>query len=90
MRDAWFRPKTYGYGAYPAHWKGWAAVLVYVVALTAEIAATLSLARSGGEGSLSLGWFALGVAGALVGTGAFIALCAKKSSEPWRWRWGSR
>lgn len=89
MRDAWFRPKTYGFGAYPANWKGWAAVLVYVVALTGEVTLTLSIARSAGDGALSPGWFALGMVGAFVGTAAFIWLCAKKSSEPWRWRWGS-
>lgn len=80
MRDAWLRTKTYGFGAYPAHWKGRAAVFVYVVALSAEMSVTQSLARSGGDGSRSLGWFALGMVGAFVGTAAFIGLWAKQSS----------
>jgi len=33
MTEYWFRPKTYGYGATPVNWKGWASSLVAVVAL---------------------------------------------------------
>jgi hypothetical protein len=27
MSDYWFKPKTRGYGATPANWKGWAATI---------------------------------------------------------------
>lgn len=30
MKDYWFVPKKYGYGAYPANWKGWVAVIVFI------------------------------------------------------------
>ena len=35
MSQYWFKPKTYGYGATPANWKGWAAVAVYVAVILA-------------------------------------------------------
>jgi hypothetical protein len=31
--DIWFKAKTYGYGWYPANWKGWAAIVVYLGAV---------------------------------------------------------
>lgn len=31
MKDYWFIPKKYGYGAYPANWKGWTFVAVFVL-----------------------------------------------------------
>ena len=37
MPDPWFVPKSHGYGAQPANWKGWAAVglfVIYAVVLT--------------------------------------------------------
>ncbi len=29
----WFRPKKYGYGAYPNTWEGWLLTFVYVILL---------------------------------------------------------
>lgn len=31
MKDYWFKPKKYGYGAAPANWKGWAFVLIFIL-----------------------------------------------------------
>lgn len=31
MDELWFRAKRYGYGWYPANYKGWLTILVYVI-----------------------------------------------------------
>ena len=49
MSQYWFKPKTYGYGATPANWKGWAAVAGYVAVVTALTLPLLALA--GGHAS---------------------------------------
>lgn len=34
--EAWFEPKTYGYGAgLPVHWKGWALLAIYLAVMLA-------------------------------------------------------
>ena len=35
MSRFWFRPQTYGYGARPSNWRGWAAIGGYVGAIVA-------------------------------------------------------
>ena len=35
MTDPWFRPKSHGYGATPADWRGWAATAVFAIGLVA-------------------------------------------------------
>ncbi|GBQ83187.1 hypothetical protein AA13595_1118 [Gluconacetobacter johannae DSM 13595] len=68
---AWFKPKTFGYGASPASWQGWLATAIFVVVF---LAATLSL-RGVGR------WIADGVL--LAG---FVALVYAKTDGEWRWR----
>ncbi|HEU4381635.1 MAG TPA: hypothetical protein VFR73_23945, partial [Hyphomicrobiaceae bacterium] len=31
MSDYWFKPKSHGYGATPANWKGWAATIGTII-----------------------------------------------------------
>ncbi len=38
MTDPWFRPKSYGYGATPANWRGWAATAAFAIGLVARLA----------------------------------------------------
>ena len=38
MSKYWFQPATWGYGAEPANWKGWAAVFAFGLALVALFA----------------------------------------------------
>ena len=84
MADYWFKPKTYGYGAYPLDWRGWAAIAVFCVAVTAWSL----LALLGGLEPLPatiVMW--LGVTAMVV---VFVIWAKKKSNGPWRWRWGKR
>ena len=41
--DHWFIPKSHGYGATPANWKGWAALGVFALVLFALSFAVLHL-----------------------------------------------
>ena len=32
-QEYWFKPRRFGYGARPIHWKGWASAFAYMVVL---------------------------------------------------------
>jgi len=49
MSQYWFKPKTYGYGATPSGWKGWAAVAIYAVRFAQP---RFTLVHAGALGSL--------------------------------------
>lgn len=82
--DYWFKPKTYGYGATPSNWKGWAATAVFVLAIWG-FAAWYTLAR----GALSsTADFAIWFGGIAAITLPFVWLCRVKTDGGWRWQWG--
>ncbi len=37
MKDAWFGPRKFGWGASPRNWKGWLAGFIFAVALFATM-----------------------------------------------------
>lgn len=83
----WFKPKTHGYGASPANWKGWAATFGFVV-IELVLVWVLLLQPIIAKGEPSLGSFLLWAfcSGAL--TVGFIWLTKAKTDGEWRWRWG--
>ena len=87
MSQYWFKPKTYGYGATPSGWKGWAAVAGYVALVAAF---TLSLLTWPADMPTSpkiwqiLTWT---IFVALLTLG-FIRLTRTKTDGQWAWRWG--
>ncbi len=53
----WFKPKTYGYGATPSNWRGWAATGVFVIVVMALSLVLLGLEPKPGTGaSASQDW----------------------------------
>ncbi|HYD15225.1 MAG TPA: hypothetical protein VEA77_02385 [Hyphomicrobium sp.] len=89
MGDYWFKPKTYGYGAAPANWKGWAAGAGFIVATWVILWPwILSPALAGKEPSPA------GIVATLaliaVVTLGFIWLCKVKTDGAWHWRWGGK
>ena len=83
--DAWFRPKTRGYGAHPVSWKGWAAIGAYVAALAVLTPALLMTQRAPSKLALAV---YLAAAAAL--TIAFVMVARRKTDGDWRWRWGEQ
>ena len=87
MSQYWFKPKTYGYGATPSGWKGWAAVAVYVAAV---LALTVPLMAWPIDMPVSpkiwqvVTWAILT---ALLTLG-FIRFTRAKTDGQWSWRWG--
>ena len=81
----WFTPKSRGYGAAPANWKGWAAIMVFI-GLQLALAFTLMI----GPANAAVGpqvwqvwaWF-LAAVGSTV---AFVWLCRRKTLGDWHWR----
>lgn len=82
--DYWFVPKTYGYGAQPKNWKGWAVTLGFVVLM---IAITVPLVVFPGEGGPQI-FLWLGIQLPLMA--AFIWVCHKKTEGGWKWQWGPK
>jgi hypothetical protein len=86
MTDYWFKPHTYGFGATPANWKGWAATGVFALVMAAV---TLLLEKW----IISVGrpttWpIVVAFVAVLILTAGFIALAWAKTDGQWRWRWG--
>ena len=89
MADYWFKPKTYGYGATPANWKGWVAVLGYVAVIVALVLSVAALPADLPEGPRA--WQAATAAILIAAlTLGFIRLCQAKTDGQWAWRWGKR
>jgi hypothetical protein len=83
----WFMPKTYGYGASPANWQGWAATFAFiaaVVGVTLVMVVWQADALTGPTAWQFSAW--LLVIAALLA--AFIGFARAKTSGQWGWRWG--
>ena len=80
-KEIWFRRKRYGWGWYPANWKGWATTLVYTV-LAVGGSCIIHLFVTGN----SLIW---PMAYLLVISILFVAI-AWKMGEPPHWQWGEK
>lgn len=78
--EAWFRPKTIGYGAgMPIHWKGWALLAAYIGVLFA-IPPFLAYILGYAAGL----WLKLALIVAV--TVPFIWIVKRKTAGGWRWR----
>jgi prolipoprotein diacylglyceryltransferase len=86
MSEYWFKPRSYGYGATPIHWKGWVASIGFLMALAA---ASFGLLSSGvarpTTGQILLWAVLVGIA-----TSMFIKFCKSRTRGEWRWRWGAK
>lgn len=81
----WFRPKTYGYGATPATWEGWAVSIVVGALVAGSIVVMMLLVHRGNFAAWML--WAVAVAGLTLW---FVRLCRYRTEGEWRWRWGRR
>ena len=81
----WFRSKSYGYGAVPSSWEGWALVFAFAVVVAASAFVVASTADRMSLASW-IGWFAL----LALATGGVIYVSWKKTDGDWRWRGGGK
>jgi hypothetical protein len=87
MTQYWFKPKTKGYGATPANWKGWAATLAFLGIMM--VSTLVLVASQQNSGSTPRDWvIGLWVVGIAVLTGGFVWLARAKTDGQWAWRWG--
>jgi hypothetical protein len=86
MTEYWFKPKRFGYGATPIHWKGWASSFVAMFAVLA-VMRFMILPVPGGvhhaRSEVLFGWIVL--VALIVGFSWFARI---KTEGEWRWRWG--
>ena len=87
MSQYWFTPHTYGYGATPSSWKGWASIGVYVALL---MALSLPLLFWPADMPVSPKIWQLATWAVLAAalTLGFIRFARAKTDGHWAWRWG--
>ena len=81
----WFKPHTYGFGAYPVTWEGWALTSIYVAGVVTFAQAAFERPIAADIPPLAL--FAGATALLTLVYGLFVWL---KTDGTWRWRWGPR
>lgn len=75
LNKYWFKPKDYGYGAFPITWEGWACIVVFVIG----VLSTVSTAQESGN------LFYLYLIAWII----IISYVSKiKTKGDWKWRWG--
>ncbi len=89
MGDYWFKPKSHGYGASPANWKGWAATAGFIV-VTLAILWPWILSPSLASEQPSTAGLAATIAILAVATLGFVWLSKIKTDGAWKWRWGGK
>lgn len=83
-QDFWFKPKTRGYGASPANWKGWLATLAYVFGVLVFSLLWFGLNRR--ASTVSIGEWAVGLSGLVAASLVFLVVAKRKTQGEWRWR----
>jgi len=79
MPRYWFRQKTFGYGATPNTWQGWALTIVSLALLFGVVLLGPAIRDNG----LRAVWMILGGAVVVV---PFTVIAWKKTEGGWRWR----
>jgi uncharacterized membrane protein AbrB (regulator of aidB expression) len=80
--EFWFRPKTFGYGATPTTWQGWAVIAGYGLVILGCVAA-MYLRKE------SLPTIASSIVIMIVATVTMVAVCVQKTDGAWHWSWGA-
>ena len=79
MSDAWFKPKTVGYGNVPSNWKGWTVTIAFALFVVGIVTLVQTTA-------LSKTWAVVIV---LAVTAVYVPFIKAKTSGEWRWRSGA-
>jgi hypothetical protein len=81
MARYWFRQKTFGYGATPNSWQGWALTIASCIAVFGVILAAPTIR----DNVLRAAWVALGLSLTVIVT---VTITHRKTEGGWRWRNG--
>lgn len=79
----WFRPKTYGYGATPVTWEGWAITIGCALVVVGDVIVMKVHRQSFVEWLTSIAV----IAGATV---ALVLVSVKKTDGAWGWNAGAK
>ncbi len=85
----WFVPKTHGYGAYPANWKGWAAIAGFFLVEMAVLGVMIVYPLLSGV-EPTIGRFVAWTIASAGLTVVFLIVVRRKTDGEWRWRWGGK
>ena len=75
LNEYWFKPKKYGYGAYPYTWEGWLLMIAYIILLVLIIK------------NITFNNYLFYIS-ILMWTISIVFLSKEKTKEKWKWRWG--
>jgi hypothetical protein len=79
-REAWFRPKSHGYGAgLPFKWQGWALIIAYI-----GLVIGIFVADDLNDGIVH----PVSVIAVLLASALFVAIAHRRTEGGWRWHWG--
>jgi hypothetical protein len=81
MPRYWFRQKSFGYGATPNSWQGWALTVTGLLLLFGVVAFAPAIR----DNILRAAWLVIGIPAV---TGPFVALAHARTEGGWRWRSG--
>ena len=81
--EFWFKPKTYGYGATPVTWEGWAAVAAFGLLILVCVGAMIVRKES-----LSLWLSSLAVIA--VATIVLVVVSVQRTDGAWGWNAGAK
>lgn len=87
MSDYWFKPKTYGIGAYPTDWRGWALILGATFLNLLLAVALLVLPALGGAAIFPMRFVLFLLLATLLVVGLLVVVRMKTDGDR-RWRWG--
>ena len=88
---SWFKPKTFGYGASPTTWEGWAMVGGYCLVVTIVTLMVL-IAAEPGKTQAWVQWllWSIWLVVVAIATAVLAVVSRQRTDGEWRWRWGRR
>ena len=78
FNEYWFKPKGFGYGAYPTTWEGWLVIGLYCIYLFGLTYIFLPKNLINFYGFLG------------IGTMALIIISKRKTEGEWKWNWSKK
>lgn len=76
LNKYWFKPKRYGYGAYPSTWEGWLTIIIIMILFTYDIIEYTKI-----KSNLSL----ISAISLMV---ILVIISYIKTEGDWSWHWG--
>ncbi|MCX5705843.1 MAG: hypothetical protein NTZ92_07305 [Candidatus Omnitrophica bacterium] len=88
MAKFWFKPKQYGWGAYPVTWQGWLLTFCFAFLCAAAFFIDVPMTETGLAGTFR-DYLRYGL-DIIILTALFLIVAIGKTEGEIKWRWGSK